>query len=708
MVKWMEKYLEIAVSRTFTDLQTAPYHKISLEDVANPAGVAAIVVSCQDMVARGTAQLLRQKAQLEIPVIMADEQANLNDLSREVIKKASDYEQQMVPEFLTDLINFADEKPTSFTTPGHHNGQFYDRHPAGMVFKRFFGEKMLYADVSDTVPELGDTLTHGGTPLTAEQKAAQVFNADKVYFCTNGTTSSNTICANALLGEDDLVLFDRNNHKSLYNSALVMTGAKPIYLRTDRNPLGLIGPLVAGDLDEAKIRAQIAQVAPKKAQAKRPFRLAVLQLETYDGVFYNAKWLLEKLGSLCDYVLFDCAWGGYEQFVHLMADLSPLSYNYGPDDPGILVTQSIHKQQAGLAQTSQILKKDRHLKGQKRYVDHKHFNNAYLKYVTTSYSYPIYASLAVNAYLAAGQANKQWWEETLRLGIEFRKQLLKKSQLFKPLVPTVVDGKKWEEIPTQLLASEKKYWRLDPSKDWHGFKLAGKAEAILSPLKLTIQTPGVDISKGQYEATGIPGPVLGAYLTERRIIAGKSDLYSNLFFLTPGETKLNMQTLLEAYLQFEKFYLEDAPLSKVMPRLVKQTGNRYADYSLKQLCQEMHEYYAKVGIYHLQQELFLKDNLTDFVMSPKKADARFMKNEGHLVDLDEIVGKVALEGALPYPPGVFIVAPGERWQELDVAYFKALVGAMEAFQGFDPEIQGVYIKKKADGHLGVKGFVLDD
>ncbi|MBM6804808.1 ornithine decarboxylase, partial [Mediterraneibacter glycyrrhizinilyticus] len=158
----------------------------------------------------------------------------------------------------------------------------------------------------------------------------------------------------------------------LYNSALVMTGATPVYLRTDRNPLGLIGPLVAADLDEAKIRAQIAKVAPKKANTPRPFRLAVLQLETYDGVFYNARWLLEKLGSLCDYVLFDCAWGGYEQFVDLMADLSPLNYEYGPDAPGILVTQSIHKQQAGLAQTSQILKKDHHLRGQKRYVDHKH------------------------------------------------------------------------------------------------------------------------------------------------------------------------------------------------------------------------------------------------------------------------------------------------------------------------------------------------
>ncbi|MCE2347523.1 ornithine decarboxylase, partial [Streptococcus thermophilus] len=84
------------------------------------------------------------------------------------------------------------------------------------------------------------------------------------YFCTNGTTSANTICAAAVLRRNDLVLFDRNNHKSLYNSALVMTGARPVYLPTDRNADGLIGPLVADDLDEDKIRTEIAKIDPER------------------------------------------------------------------------------------------------------------------------------------------------------------------------------------------------------------------------------------------------------------------------------------------------------------------------------------------------------------------------------------------------------------------------------------------------------------
>ncbi|MEY8661696.1 putative ornithine decarboxylase [Ligilactobacillus faecis] len=695
----MEKYLKIAVSKGLEASVPAPYEALLVTPTLELSQLAALVLTKEE------ADFWAKEAKRYGLPVFETTPKKARELKADVLQAALAYEQKNVPRFLTDLINYADEHPVSFTTPGHHNGEFYRRHPAGQVFKKFFGEKMLYADVSDTIPELGDTLTHGGTPLEAEQIAAQAFNADKAYFCTNGTTSSNTICATAALTKGDLVLFDRNNHKSLYNSALVMTGAKPVYLKTDRDPLGLIGPLLESELDETKIRQKIAQIAPEKAKAKRPFRLAVLQLETYDGVFYDAKHLLEKLGPLCDYILFDCAWGGYEQFVPLMKDLSPLSLEYGPDDPGILVTQSIHKQQAGLAQTSQILKKDAHLKGQKRYIDHKHFNNAYLKYVTTSYSYPIYASLAVNAFMAASPLVTEWWEETLRLGIEFRKKLLRQSKLFKPLVPREVDGILWEDIPTEELATKLKYWRLLPTDLWHGFSHVGTKEAIISPLKLTITGPGVDISQGIYTQNGIPGPILGEYLIEKRIIPGKSDLYSTLFFLTPGEDEQSMQTLLAAFLEFEELYLSEAPLEKALPRLVAKYPKRYAGYTLKRLCDEMHAYYSEHQIYHLQQELFLKETLEDYPLTPYEADQCFMRNEGQLISLDELVGKIALEGALPYPPGVFIVAPGEKWQALDVAYFKILLGAIERFSGFDPEIQGIYLEETSKG-LTANGYAL--
>lgn len=67
--------------------------------------------------------------------------------------------------------------------------------------------------------------------------------------------------------------------------------------------------------------------------------------------------VIDTVGHLCDYILFDSAWVGYEQFIPMMADSSPLLLELNENDPGIFVTQSVHKQQAGFSQTSQIHKK---------------------------------------------------------------------------------------------------------------------------------------------------------------------------------------------------------------------------------------------------------------------------------------------------------------------------------------------------------------
>ena len=695
-------FLKIAFGSGVNLSKIKNWESVPIDRVKNSAEIAAIVIQNKDPNAQKQAQALRDQSGFSIPIIEVDRQVSTADREK-IVDLAKNYEQKMVPGFLTDLINFAQAKPISFTTPGHHNGQYYDKHPAGVVFNKFFGKNLMFADTSDTVPQLGDTMTHAGTPLDAEKLAAKTYHADKVYFCTNGTTSANSICASALLSEGDLVLFDRNNHKSLYNSALVMSGAKPVYISTDRNALGLIGEMDPDFLTEDKIRAEVAKVDPEKANAKRPFRLAIVQAETYDGVFYDAKWIVDRIGKLCDYILFDCAWGGFEEFVPIMRHLSPLLLNLGPDDPGILVTQSLHKQQAGMAQASQILKKDSHIKGQKRYVDHKHFNHAYLKFVTSSYAYPLYASLTVNSYVTAGEGNKKWWADTLRMGIEWRQKLLKQSKLFKPLVPD-----NFAEIPTADLMNEAKYWNMSQDDDWHGFRKMSSGEAMIDPLKITVKTPGIDVKNAKYEETGIPGAVVAEFLMENHIIRAKNDLNSLLFLLTPGDSQEELDTLLDAFLKFEKYYDEDALVKDVLPFLYQEYPERYHGYTLKQLCQEMHEYYKENKTFVLQQELFAKPNMQNYQMTPAEADQLFKKDQTELVDLEDVVGRTAAEGALPYPPGVFIVAPGEKWGEVDQKYFEVLAHAIEKFPGFVPEIQGVYLEPQEDGSIKVQAEVIKD
>lgn len=80
---------------------------------------------------------------------------------------------------------------------------------------------MCNADV-----KLGDLLIHEGSAKHAQKFAAKVFNADKTYFVLNGTSAANKVVSNALLTRGDLVLFDRNNHKSNHHGALIQAGPR--------------------------------------------------------------------------------------------------------------------------------------------------------------------------------------------------------------------------------------------------------------------------------------------------------------------------------------------------------------------------------------------------------------------------------------------------------------------------------------------------
>ena len=216
--------------------------------------------------------------------------------------------------------------------------------------------------------DLGDLLIHEGAAALAQRHAARVFGADKTYFVLNGTSTSNKVVTNAVLRRGDLVLFDRNNHKSLHQGALVQAGAIPIFLPTARNPFGMIGAVDWDAWDEDALRERIRTNPlvkdPDRHKAERPFRLACIQLATYDGTVYNVRKVLEKIGHLCDYVLWDEAWIGYNAFHPLFEDHSPMRLeNLEPEMAGLFSTQSVHKQGAGFSQASQIHKRDEHIRG---------------------------------------------------------------------------------------------------------------------------------------------------------------------------------------------------------------------------------------------------------------------------------------------------------------------------------------------------------
>ena len=631
---------------------------------------------------------------------------NEEEFSKELNKVADKYEEEMLPPFFDVLSEYSRRGNLQFACPGHQGGQYFMKHPAGRAMYEFFGENIFKSDICNADVDLGDLLIHEGPAMSAQTYAAKVYNADKNYFVMNGTSTSNSVVINAIVSPGDLVLFDRNNHKSIYNSALVSNAGKPVYLETSRNPFGFIGGIDAHCFDEKYLREEAAKVDSEKAKEKRPFRLAVIQLGTYDGTIYNARQVVDKIGHLCDYILFDSAWVGYEQFIPMMRECSPLLLELKPDDPGILVTQSIHKQQAGFSQTSQIHKKDSHLRGQKRYVDHKRFNNAYMLYASTSPFYPLFAALDVNARMQDGEAGKKLWADCIKVGVEARKDVLERCELLKPFIPPVVNGKPWQDYPTEEIANNIEFFKFYPGEKWHSFEGYGENQYFVDPNKFMLTTPGIDVETGEYEEFGIPATILANYLRDHRVVPEKNDLNSILFLLTPAESTSKMKGLVDHLVRFENLIKEDAPLNEVLPKLYAKYEERYKGYTIRRLCQEMHDFYKKNDAKTYQKLLFRKDYLPEYIINPNEASIELKRNNAKLVPLSDIVGEIALEGALPYPPGVFCVVPGERWNNVAQKYFSILEEGINRFPGFAPEIQGVYLEKE-DGKIRAYGYVLD-
>ncbi|MGY6089448.1 ornithine decarboxylase SpeF [Avibacterium paragallinarum] len=631
---------------------------------------------------------------------------DLHLYSRQIETAAKLYEEKMLPPFFKMLSEYVEMGNIAFDCPGHQGGQYYRKHPAGRFLYDFYGENIFRSDICNADVKLGDLLIHEGAACEAQKHAANVFNADKTYFVLNGTSAANKVVLNALLSPGDLVLFDRNNHKSNHHGALIQAGATPIYLETARNPFGFIGGIDSHCFEETYLKSLIKETALEKLALQRPFRLAVIQLGTYDGTIYNARQVVDKIGHLCDYILFDSAWVGYEQFIPMMKDSSPLLLELNEQDPGIFVTQSVHKQQAGFSQASQIHKKDKHIKGQARYLNHKRLNNAFMLHASTSPFYPLFATLDVNAKIQGSAAGRRLWDDCVKIGIETRKMLLNTCELIRPFIPTTINGKKWQDYDTEEISTNLEFFKFHSHDTWHKFEGYAEDQYFVDPCKLLLTTPGISLENGEYESFGIPATILANYLRENGIIPEKCDLNSILFLLTPAETLTKMQTLVAQIALFEKHIKQDSPLQEVLPTLYRNNEERYQGYTIRQLCQEMHALYVSRNVKQLQKDLFRKATFPEYVINPQTANIELIRNQVELIPLSDIVGRVAAEGALPYPPGVLCVVPSEKWSVTAQQYFLALEEGINTLPGFAPEIQGVYLQKESDGRTRAYEYVL--
>lgn len=577
-----------------------------------------------------------------------------------------------LPPFTKALLDFAKEARDDFCTPGHHSGALFEEIPEGRTFVSSLGEGAFTADISDSSSVIGDPSAHEGVFGEAEALAASVYGSDRCFFVLGGTSASNRIAISALVSEGDLILFDRNNHKSASQAALAAAGGFPVYLASERNESGIIGGLTEETLDPARLREKAAKLSPDAGKKQRPYRLACLQLSTYDGLFLNAREILRRIGPLCDYILFDGAWAGYENFLPLLQVSAVLTFPLTKDDPGILVTQSVHKQLAGFSMTSQLHKKDSHLRGMARYLEDDVLQAAYLMHISTSPYYPLLAGLEMNAYLHQ-KKGRELWQKAAITATELKKSILKRCRLLRPFTAPMVRAASWEAHPTEEILSNPAFFAISPKDSWHGFSHIAENLYLTDPCKVLLTTGP------------LPAPLLSHWLERRHVTVEKSDFHTLLFLIEPSDRQEKCEHLLSLFEECETAYEANAPMSSFAPDVTCLPGEGLKDYSLRYM-----DFLEKEQASRLSQTLFAEDHFPKAALTGRSAHQAFLRGARERVPLPKAKGRVSLEMILPYPPGITVLEPGEVWTDEVVSYFLFLQKYKSAFPDFSPEILGVH------------------
>jgi len=607
-------------------------------------------------------------------------------IARYVVREARAYLDTLAPPFFRALVHYASDGSYSWHCPGHSGGVAFLKSPVGHMFHQFFGENMLRADVCNAVDELGQLLDHTGPVAASERNAARIFHSDHLFFVTNGTSTSNKIVWNSTVAPGDIVVVDRNCHKSILHS-IIMTGAIPVFLMPTRNNFGIIGPIPKSEFKWENIKKKIEKNPFADDKTAKPRVLTITQ-STYDGVLYNVEEIKEELDGKIDTLHFDEAWLPHAAFHDFYGDYHAIGEGRTRcEESLVFATQSTHKLLAGISQASQILVQD----SNNRRLDKDLFNEAFLMHTSTSPQYAIIASCDVAAAMMEPPGGTALVEESIAEAMEFRRAMRKIDEEW--------GADWWFRVwgPDHLAEEgmgEREDWMLKAGERWHGFGDLAEGFNMLDPIKATVITPGLDVD-GDFADWGIPAGILTKYLSEHGIIVEKCGLYSFFIMFTIGITKGRWNTLVTELQQFKDCYDTNMPLWRCMPEFVAQHKG-YEGMGLRDLCNKIHCVYSKHDVARLTTEMYLSDMVP--AMRPTDAWSKMAHREIERVDIDDLEGRVTAMLVTPYPPGIPLLIPGERFNKTIVEYLRFARTFNEQFPGFETDIHGL-VQENVDGKV---------
>ena len=546
-------------------------------------------------------------------------------------------------------------------------------------FGDFYGRNVFLAETSATNGGLDSLLQPTGPLKKAQEKASKAYGSEHTFFVTNGTSTSNKIVQQALIKPGDVVLIDRDCHKS-HHYGLVLAGAFPAYL--DSYPIEEYSMYGAVPLKVIKEKL----VSLNKAGRLDKVKMLSLTNCTFDGLVYNVEKVMEEVLAIKPDMVFlwDEAWFAYASFTYTFkqrtgmyvaqklfnkyktpgyrekynAHISALKKGEIPimPDPDkvkirVYATQSTHKTLSSFRQGSMIQIWDEEFS---RGVADA-FHESYMTHTTTSPNYQILASLDAGRRQVELEGY-ELVEKSIEMALILRAKMKdhpKLSTIFHFLSPNDIIPKEYRSNGTNEYYNVEKGWdRMEES--WE------KDEFVLDPTKITLSVGKAGITGDAFK---------NKYLMDRfGIQVNKTSRNTVLLMTNIGTTRGSVTFLINALLQIAN-ELEDNNRS---------LNKREAEISKKQIQSLIKDvpplpnfssfhnsFLASPGVPggNLREAFFLgyEEDLCEYVLLNDCLKA--LENQKELVSTSFVI---------PYPPGFPILVPGQMISKEIIQFMLAL------------------------------------
>lgn len=564
---------------------------------------------------------------------------------------------------------------------------------------QFYGENLFLAESSATTGGLDSLLDPKGNIKEAQQLAARAFGADHAFYATNGTSTSNKIVAQAVCRPGDIVLIDRDCHKS-HHYACVLTGAQPYYI----DAFGLPEYSMYGGVPIARVKAALLELAADGLLER--VRMVVLTNATFDGHMSHTKRLMmECLAIKPDLIfLWDEAWsasarfspyfrqrtamGGAEYLRRLQtsadyrkkyAEFAKAQIAVDGSDPRALTstllpnpdtmhvrvyqTTSVHKSMSALRQASIVLVADQ-LFGDV----HESFREAFFTHTSTSPNQQIIATLDV----ARRQMELEGFELVtwaLQLAVEMRALINTNpliSTYFRALTPQ-------DLIPAEYRIGTHHAAKRNLPGWWTAFAAMDQDEFVLDLTRVTVMCGGAGLNGEEF----------------KQMLAAKYDIQINktsrnsvLFQININNTRGDIAHVIKVLADISRDLDQRRRASNAEEiadfeaRVARLTGNppHLPDFSsFHAAFRDNTQHASRHG--HLREAFFLAyepRNCWHIKLDDPNLDEMLAQG-------DELVGASFV---IPYPPGFPVIVPGQVITAEIVQFMRAL--DVTEIHGYDP------------------------